>query len=318
MQTIVIGAGVIGLSSGVALLEAGLGPVVIWARELPPHTTSDVAAAIWYPYRADPPERVLHWSKATFHELVALSRLEETGVRLCEGLELFRAPAPDPWWREAVPRLRRTESRELPPGYSDGYRLTVPVLEMPVYLPWLRQRFESLGGRIEQRDVERLAEALAEADTVVLCAGLGARELARDKEVYPVRGQVLRVLRPADLDRFLIDEHDPAGVTYIIPRTHDCVLGGTAEQDDESLKADEAAAVAIRERCVALEPRLKHADLLAVAVGVRPCRSSVRLEAERPGEGKLLVHNYGHGGAGVTLSWGCAREVAGLVRAARL
>jgi D-amino-acid oxidase len=318
MRTIVIGAGVVGLSSGVALLEAGLRPVEIWARELPPRTTSALAAAIWYPYRVDPPERVLKWGKDTFHELVAISRLRDSGVVLCEGLELFRESAPDPWWRAAVPGVRHATAQELPPGFADGYRFAVPVVEMPIYLPWLLQRFESLGGHLKERSIDALAEPLAEADAVVHCAGLDARWLAADPEVYAVRGQVLRVSRPPGLDRFVLDENNPAGVTYVIPRSKDCVLGGTAEEDKVSLRPDSKDAVAIRARCVAVEPRLRESELLSVAVGLRPCRKAVRLEAEKTDDGRLLVHNYGHGGAGVTLSWGCAREAAGLVHSSGL
>src|SRR5262249_42004822 len=148
LRTIVIGAGVSGLSTGIALLEAGGAQVRVWARELSPHTTSDVAAAIWHPYLAGTSERILHWSRTTFHELIALSRLEESGVTVCEGYELFRESAPDPWWRAAVPGLRHLNPEELPPGFKDAYRYSVPVIEMPMYLRWLMVRLESLGGRI--------------------------------------------------------------------------------------------------------------------------------------------------------------------------
>ena len=66
--------------------------------------------------------------------------------------------------------------------------------------------------------------------------------------------------------------------------------------------------------CAAIEPRLTGARVLAHRVGLRPARPTVRLEAEpaAPGGGPPIVHNYGHGGAGVSLSWGCAREAAAL------
>jgi D-amino-acid oxidase len=97
-----------------------------------------------------------------------------------------------------------------------------------------------------------------------------------------------------------------------VPRSQDIVLGGTAQEGDERLAPDQATAAAILERCARLEPRLRGAEVLEHKVGLRPGRPSVRLEAERRAGG-LLVHNYGHGGAGVTLSWGCADEVARLI-----
>ncbi|MFM7282729.1 MAG: FAD-dependent oxidoreductase [Planctomycetia bacterium] len=65
----------------------------------------------------------------------------------------------------------------------------------------------------------------------------------------------------------------------------------------------------IIERCARLEPGLRDATVLGTSVGLRPARSAVRLEPESSPAGRI-VHNYGHGGAGVTLSWGCAQEVA--------
>jgi D-amino-acid oxidase len=73
--------------------------------------------------------------------------------------------------------------------------------------------------------------------------------------------------------------------------------------------------VAIRERAVAVVPALRHARVVGGAVGLRPARASVRLEAEER-SGGTVVHCYGHGGAGVTLAWGCAEEVVALVAAA--
>jgi D-amino-acid oxidase len=75
-------------------------------------------------------------------------------------------------------------------------------------------------------------------------------------------------------------------------------------------------ATGILRRCVALEQRLAEAAVLEHRVGLRPGRPEVRLKRENLGNGAPCIHNYGHGGSGVTLSWGCAEEVMELVRGA--
>ena len=189
---------------------------------------------------------------------------------------------------------------------------------MPLYLGWLERRVRELGGIVRIRAIADLADALAHCPIVVNCTGLGSRELAHDRELYAIRGQLVRVAQPSTGERitqFLLDDHAPEGIAYIVPRSHDVVLGGTAEEHSEDLAPDAKATAAIRARCEGLDPRLENAPRLGVSVGLRPARAAVRLEAEVPRPGSLLVHDYGHGGAGVTLSWGCAAEVVRLVRA---
>jgi D-amino-acid oxidase len=314
MEIIVIGCGVSGLSCGIRLLEAGFG-AQIWARDLPPRTTSNVAAAVWYPYRAYPEDLVLRWSAGTYASFVQLAEVPGAGVVVRAGLELFPSAVADPWWRDAVPGFRRAAPAELPSGYADAYAFEAPVIEMPIYLGYLIERFQELGGSIHTRELRSPAQAFAQHDVVVNCSGLGARELVGDDTLLAIRGQVVRVAQ-VGIERFVLDDHRPGGVTYIIPRSNDCILGGTAEEGRESLEPDMATAEAIVARCVALEPRLRGAAILEHKVGLRPGRPTVRLEAEQWAPGKLLVHNYGHGGAGVTLSWGCADECRALVEGA--
>lgn len=309
MEAFVIGGGVIGLSAAIRLQERGA-QVTICSAAPPERTTSSVAAALWYPYRAYPEDRVLPWGREALHVFESLADDPRSGVALREGVELFRAPEPDPWWQAAVPELRRCRPSELRPPYRDGFVFTVPVIDMSVYLPYVAERFEAAGGAWEHRTLHTLDEATNAHALVVNCAGLGARELLPDPEMTPIRGQVVRVANPG-LARFVLDEHHPDGVTYIIPRFHDCILGGTAVEDSWDLAPDPAVAEAILSRCVAIEPRLADAEIMEHKVGLRPGRPAIRLEREQHGSA-IVIHCYGHGGAGVTLSWGCAAEVAAL------
>jgi D-amino-acid oxidase len=307
MHVLVLGAGISGLSSAVRLFEAGH-TVEIWARDRPRETTSAVAAAIWYPYRAAPADKVSRWGAVTFHELVRLAANPETGVTLREGFELFREPAGDPFWASAVPGFRRATAAELPAGYVDGYAMRLPVADMSIYLGWLEQRVTAGGANFIQRSIGHLGEARGAADVVVNCTGLGAREVAKDAEVFGVRGQV-QVVNAPQVSSFFIDD---LTTTYIIPRVCDVVLGGTADEYVEENVVDPAAAASIRERCAQIVSGLEGAPVIANRVGIRPCRPAIRLEREVV-DGIRVVHNYGHGGAGVTLSWGCADDVAALV-----
>jgi D-amino-acid oxidase len=306
-RVIVVGAGVIGLTSAVRLAEAGH-RVDVLARDLPRETTSAVAAALWYPYLALPQDRVTAWSARSYEMFAALAAQPSTGVRMQSGTEVFRAATPDPWWRDALPALQRVAPGVLlPAGYVDGWTFVAPVVEMPIYLDWLVGRLTELGGTITRMSLGGLAPTgEGGADVVVECAGLGARLFAADQTVVPVRGQVV-IVRQVGLREWWLDT-DSATPTYVVPRSSDIVVGGTEEHGEWSRTPDPDTARDILDRAVALVPALRGAKVLQHKVGLRPARPSVRLE--RVGD---VVHCYGHGGAGVTLSWGCADEVVSLV-----
>lgn len=303
-RVIVVGAGVVGLSCAVRLLERGH-QVSVVARDLPLETTSSAAAALWYPYRAYPFERVTAWAATTFTELSSLASQEGTGVSLVPGTEVLRrGTGTPPWWSSAVPSLQ--PATDLLPGYDAGWSFTAPVAEMPVYLRWLLGRIEELGGIVTRMALNALPDL---APVVVNASGLGARLLGGDGAVLPVRGQVLYVDQ-VGLDRWWLDS---AGPTYVVPRSTDIVVGGTEEEGSWDPAPDEALAKDILARARELVPALRGAKVLGHRVGLRPARATVRLEEVETANGNRLVHCYGHGGAGVTLSWGCADEVASLV-----
>jgi D-amino-acid oxidase len=296
-RVIVVGAGVTGLSCAVRLSEAGH-RVDVLARDLPLETTSVVAAALWYPYKALPADRVTAWSATSYAAFASLATQAETGVRVLPGTEVLHSRTPDPWWTEAVPLLARVDP---PEGYADAWSFTAPVIDMPVYLSWLRSRLEALGGTLTRMS---LAALPGTEDVVVNCAGLGSRRLAGDPSIHPVRGQVVLV-DGIELDRWWLDADGP---TYVVPRTDTVVVGGTDDHDDWSQTPSLDTAAEILQRATRLVPALAEARVVSHRVGLRPVRPAVRLEAEG-----RVIHCYGQGGAGVTVSWGCADEVTALV-----
>ena len=312
METLVLGAGVMGLSSAVLLERAGV-RTRIWARDVAPNVTSCVAPAFWEPFRVEPEHLVCGWGRAAFAEFARLQReAPDAGIVFRRGRSVFAHEIPDPWWHDCVPEYRRLTRDELPAGYCGGFAWTTAIIETPIYVPWLMSQYERLGGVIERRGLHHLSEALAEADVVISCTGLGARELARDPSVYPSRGQLVRI-EQFGLDQFAIDEGRADGLAYVIPRSRDVILGGTADDHVERLEPEPATADAIIRRCAVLVPEVAKANVIGHLVGLRPRRPAVRLELERR-DGKAVIHNYGHGGAGISLSWGCAQEVVELVR----
>ncbi|MEU3456151.1 FAD-dependent oxidoreductase [Micromonospora sp. NPDC006766] len=309
-DVVVVGGGVIGMTAAVTLAQRGA-RVTVLAADDPADTVSTVAAAVWYPTHTDEDPRVLRWARETHAELSRQAADGVPGVVARPTRMLLRHPyAGPPWWGQACGDL---VAKPAEPPYPAVLRFTAPTVEMTPYLAWLRQQLEANGGRLLRRRVRRLADAFDIARVVVNATGLAAGQLAADPAVYPVRGHLVLVANPG-LTVSVRDEDDPAGITYVHPRRHDVVLGGTYQPGVGHTAPDPDTAAAIRRRCVALVPELADAPVLGERIGLRPARhGGPRVEVDPAGPpGSRLVHAYGHGGAGVTLSWGCAAEVADL------
>jgi D-amino-acid oxidase len=312
-QIVVVGAGVSGLTSAICLAEAGW-PVRVWAAATLKRTTSAVAGAIWLPPRpAERAAETLGWVEHSLRVFADLAQDSNSGVQLAPALavgELSASQAMSSAAAALIPDLRPADAADVPEGFGAGFRATVPMIDMPHYLDYLTRRLASAGCEIEERPVQSLDEAADAAGIVVNCAGLAAGALTGDDTVQPLFGQHVVLTNPGLRQPFVQINDGPEWTCYF-PHPQRVVCGGISIPGRWDTAADPDLTERILQRCRVVEPRLNDAEVIEVITGLRPDRPSVRVEAEPLGRARC-IHNYGHGGNGVTLSWGCAREVVSL------
>ena len=328
----IVGAGVSGLTCGVMLAEQGY-PTTIFAKDVGQQTTSSVAAAVWFPYHVEPAERVIPLALETYQVLLDLARIPESGVSIIESRQFSRTGEIEiPDWAISLgasvipgevegsrcagfkvsPRDPSTPPVSAGSAQDDyvfpsGFSMKVPLMDTTIYLDYLAGRFRKAGGEIHANvRFEKLEDVDTKFDLVINCAGIGARELVNDADLEPHRGQVAIVPRIESLSCAIVCDDEP--LMYAIPRANDCVFGGTNDVSDNLAPDPETTSRIIAECSRVLN--IDKPSLVAERVGLRPFRKSgVRLERDRLGDGRAVIHNYGHGGAGFTLSWGCANDV---------
>ncbi|XP_049764932.1 D-aspartate oxidase [Schistocerca cancellata] len=325
----VVGAGVVGVTTAVRAQRRLAGAAVtLLSEQVTPHTTGDGSAGLWEPYLlADtPPALVQRWAVETYRHLLSLWRRPEApelGVSLvplvCVGQQ---PPGPPPAWAPHVLGFTSLDHRQLDAlsaehgrRYTSGFSMVTLTAEPTRWLPSLLEEFRSRGGKlVHPYTVRDLTHLEREFDAVVNCAGLGAAKFVKDDDdpVFPIRGQVARVYAPWIKHVFL---EEFSGGNYVIPNIDSVVLGGTSQHRDWECDVRPEDSEHVLGGCARLLPALRSAPLLVQWAGLRPARRRVRLEAQRlPGSALKVVHNYGHGGAGITLSWGCAGHAVDLLQ----
>ena len=347
---LVIGAGVNGLSTALVLARRGWrvtlladhfgsGTVstvagAVW--EWPPsvcgrHHDQEVLA------------RSAGWAMTSYHRFAQLTANPHTGVCLRPAVFYFRHRVeehPGEWDKmrqieQHVPGFIHDASLITAHGVNpdtgviDAYSYLAPTIDTDRYLTWLSRQAREAGVTIADRAVrgplvtqEQQLRAEFSAEVIVNCSGLGAVELAGDTTLDPHRGALLRVIndgttmpRITAVQAVANDSSiDAQNMIFIVPRGQDRLLiGGLVQpgQWETTLTTHDRSVRDMHTRASEFLPQLGDAQPDAadpLRVGLRPFRTGgVRLESQ---SGTQIVHNYGHGGAGVTLSWGCAQEVA--------
>ena len=289
----------------------------VWADAMPRQTTSVVAGAVWAPPRpAQRADKTLAWTEHSLGVFRGLADDPTTGVRMAPAMIVGELTAAEAMSSAAtlIPDLRPADPADIPDGFRAGYRATMPMIDMPQYLDYLTKRLAAAGCEIEAHPVRSLAEAADAAPIVVNCSGLRAGELTGDDTVRPLFGQHVVLTNPGLQQLFLEINGGPEWTCYF-PHPQRVVCGGISIPGRWDTTPDVEVSDRIVSRCRRIEPRLGRAEVIETITGLRPDRPSVRLEAEplgRAGGKTLCIHNYGHSSNGVTLSWGCARDVVRL------
>eukprot|EP00095_Tigriopus_kingsejongensis_P004224 maker-scaffold74_size411160-snap-gene-3.15 protein:Tk04224 transcript:maker-scaffold74_size411160-snap-gene-3.15-mRNA-1 annotation:"d-aspartate oxidase-like" len=326
MKIAIVGGGIIGLSTGLCLKQNSSHDVTIITDKTTPHTTGDGAAGIWGPYLLDetPLEAQHRWAKET-HDLIEKywnsSEGGLMGISLVSSTRLNLEEFP-PIWHDIVYGFRKMDPKEtqdigrIQGKHKHGYEFVTYTIEPISLLPYFLREFKHLGGRmILNQKVTDLTQMGAQFDLIINCTGVWARDLANDPKVGPLRGQVMRIHAPW-IYKVVLDDSDDGN--YIISNQRSVVLGGT-HQSDWNTEPDENDSRFITSGSKAMFPSaLEGATKIKDWVGLRPGRPAVRLERETmtSNEGRKIevIHNYGHGGSGITIFWGCAKDVSKLVQ----
>ena len=216
-------------------------------------------------------------------------------------------------------------------GIKDAYKHMAPMTNTDVYMKWLLQYVKDIGCKIIQDKitvnvVENEQELLRRfnARAIVNCAGLGSIATTGDTSMYPLRGALVRV---KNLGKVVTDAHcisheesssNEQDIVYIVPRGDDLVvLGGLTQQDqwDTDLSLEVPIIRQMYDGCLEFLQELRELPLdekEPVRTGLRPLtEENVCVERVL---NTHVFYNYGHGGSGVTLSWGCSQEIVQLVQ----
>ena len=307
----IIGCGVSGLTVGIVLLKQGYAVEII-TEKLPEQTTSAIAAAIWLPYEIKPIELANKLSTISYLKFQELAKQPDSGISIIAAKMLLQHEA-DAWWKEAIPKefVRKLLPSELSAASTCGYMVQTPLIETPLYLNYLLKTFHTLGGQILMEKIQDISSLSTEKEILINCTGLGSRALLNDESMYAIQGQIVQ-LQASDKVPCVLAEYTYGAkgeeLAYVVPRKDCVILGGTLVKYAEDLSPIDSVTKGIVERCQELVKEIKGLSVKNVVVGLRPGRQTLRLE--RIGN---LIHNYGHGGGGFTVSWGCALEVLELV-----
>ncbi len=240
----VLGCGVNGLSTALLLqrrFQDGPGTVTIYAKDLPPETTSNIAGGFWYPTSVYDSQSASAKFTEQFRLACRISNQAyqllvgpEYGVRWIDTVELYRDEASVrgelPGGNDLYPQQGVHRDAERYFGFPYARQYSTMLIEPPVYLNALLRDFYIAGGKLVVKEFRNREEIMRLPEPVIInCTGLGARALFGDQQLRPVRGQLEVLLPQPEIDYCYLSSG------YMFPRRDGIILGGTWDHDDWSL-----------------------------------------------------------------------------------
>lgn len=301
----VVGAGISGLSCAWLLANKDYS-VRVFAKAFSPNTTSNRAAAFWFPYHIRNDIRGINWCHTSYNYYQQFSANKATGVSMQTLIKVLRHGVEDeePVWIDFMPEgsYRIMGNQELKKDIALGYDIKVPLIETQIFLPWLMEQLIKKDVIITEKKITDLNDLANDYDAVINCTGLGSQQLCKDKNVFPVRGQVALIAPEKNFNLYLDNEMP----LYIVPRKDAIIIGGTYEEHVYEEITEPNVIEKLLANAYSVFPQLKNNKIIGSWAGLRPYRNEVRVEHETD---RNIIHNYGHGGSGFTLAFGCAEAV---------
>ncbi|MCJ1282259.1 hypothetical protein MMC26_001582 [Xylographa opegraphella] len=332
-HVLVIGAGVIGLQTAVTLLRAGYAVSIVaeyWPGEGQPLYTSDWAGAHWRTHASAEEKELCEWDTETYRAWGEMLKQEEregrkgkSGLGVYTSLHYWDTHAPEIangasslWWSSVVSDFKVIPPTELPDGVHLGVSFSTFAVNVPKYLQYLLFCVVAHGGRLYRAriptqngigatvDKARALVGGSKIHAYVNASGIGARNIAKDEAVEPIKGQTLLVKGEAKCIVTRLGK-SKGEIRIVIPRpgSGSSIIGVTKEQGIWDTTVSESSKQNFLSGCKELAPELLakngEFELLGVQVGLRPARKGGPcVAAEVLGGGELIIHEYGHSGAG--------------------
>lgn len=304
----IIGAGISGLSCAYLLSKKNYS-ITVFAKDFSPNITSNKAAAFWFPYHIRNDKRGIDWGKKSYAFYQQLSADAATGISMKQLIKVLRENVveEEPVWIEFMPEgaCKIIPKEKLQAGIAKAYDVSVPLIETQIFLPYLQHLLEEKNVVFEKKLINGFNE-FSSFDIILNCTGLGSRKLCNDESIIPVRGQVGLIETKTEMPIYLDNEMP----LYIVPRKDAMIIGGTYEENIFDETTEPKTIEQLLNNAHSVFPELKQQKIIGSWAGLRPYRNEVRLEHEASTN---IIHNYGHGGSGFTLAFGCAEEVLHLV-----
>ncbi len=310
----IIGAGIIGITNAIKLLENGFKVTVI-TKDPPLRTNSDAAVASWYPSSARKPllQKLCFDSLQYFDQLSCLKNSGISWIKVVKYMNNENGYLENPW-------IKMVESKDgLPQNYIQlnefkcAIPITIPLADVNIYRPYLLNWFYELGGKIIIEEVSKVIDLIDKYKVIINCCGWEAKYLANDHRSHPVRGQTI-IIEVKDSDKIPLsfDAGSLNAYARYRPQSLDCVIGTSYKVNDKKTAITQQETEDIYEKVELFIPNVREYKVKGIKVGLRSGRWDVRVGPEWISSGtkeSFLVHNYGHNSSGFSASWANAKMV---------